>query len=837
MPTRLRPGRPAAGLVPALLAAALAPVARGDAQPEPAPAGGYRQPPAPIARILDAEPLPAVSVSPDRRWLVRLRRRALPPISEVGAPKLRLAGLRINPRTNAGSRDVSYTGLVFQPVDGGAERAVTFPGARGPARIGAPLWAPGGRTVAFTMTGPAGVTLWAVDAPAAGGSGPLRARPLAPVALNAAAGAPCAWAGADRLACLTVPAGRGAPPAPAAAPVAPITQESEGRAAPNPTFQDLLKSADDERLFEHYLTAQVAVLGLDGRVRRLGAPALRTRVAPSPDGRWLLVETAHRPYSYLVPLGAFPSRTEVWDAAAGRVARLVDDSPLDEQASRRFDQVAPGPRNVQWRADAPATLAWVEALDGGDPAAKVARHDALRSLSAPFVGAPVTHAELEYRGQGVVWARDTLAYVTEGWRRTRRTRTWAFNPADPARAPRLIFDRSSEDRYADSGRFELAPNAYGRNALLTSRDGRFAYLAGAGASAEGDRPFVDRYELATGNTQRLFRSAAPYYEEPVAVLDPDRPVLLTRRESVTEVPNYWRRPLVTREAPVQLTRLTDPAPQFAGVTSQLVTYKRRDGVELSATVYLPAGYDKRRDGPLPFFLWAYPLEYGSAAAASQVVGSPYRFTRPSGASHLFLLSQGYGVMDNPTMPIVARDGKEPNDTYVDQLVASAEAAVDQLVTMGVGDRDRMAVGGHSYGAFMTANLLSHTQLFRAGIARSGAYNRTLTPFGFQGEERDYWRAQGLYTAMSPFTYADRMKTPLLLVHGMADDNQGTFPVQSERYYAALKGNGAKVRYVQLPAEAHGYRARESIGHTLYEMTAWLDRFVKPPKKPAAAAAM
>ena len=318
------------------------------------------------------------------------------------------------------------------------------------------------------------------------------------------------------------------------------------------------------------------------------------------------------------------------------------------------------------------------------------------------------------------------------------------------------------------------------------------------------------------------------------MLDPDAGVVLTRRESTTEVPNYWARTVAGNAQPRQLTFFKDPAPQFAGVTSQLVTYKRKDGVELSATVYLPAGYDKAKDGPLPFFLWAYPLEFGSAAAASQVVGSPYRFTRPTGASHLFLLSQGYGVMDNPTMPIVALNGKESNDTYVEQLVTSAQAAVDKLVEMGVGDRDRMGVGGHSYGAFMTANLLSHTNIFRAGIARSGAYNRTLTPFGFQGEERDYWKAQQLYTEMSPFTYANRVKTPILLIHGMADDNTGTFPVQSERYYAALKGNGAKARYVQLPAEAHGYRARESIGHTLYEMVTWLDRYVKPKQEKATA---
>jgi dipeptidyl aminopeptidase/acylaminoacyl peptidase len=556
---------------------------------------GYREPPAPIAQILDAEPTPVVAVSPDRRWLVQLRRRGLPPISEIGAPEVRLAGVRINPRTNGGSRDVSYTGLAFQPVDGGPVRPVTLAGAAAAPRIGAPFWAPGGRRIAFTVTGASAITLWVADAPAAGGSGAVAARRLSAVALNAAAGAPCAWVDAERLACLTVPAGRGAPPAPSAVPTGPIEQESEGKAAPNPTFQDLLRTPADEALFDHYATAQVALVGLDGRVAPVGAPAVRTRVAPSPDGRWLLVETVRRPYSYVVPLGAFPSRTEVWDLS-GRVARVVDERPLDEQVARRFDQVTPGPRNVGWRADAPATLAWVEALDGGDPAAKVARHDALRTLAAPFAGPPVTHLELEYRGQSVVWARPDLAFVTEGWRRTRRTRTWAFDPSTPGAPARPVFDRSSEDRYGDPGRFELAPNAQGRNVLLTTADGRFAFLAGAGASAEGDRPFIDRYELASGKATRLFRSAAPHYEEPVAVLDPDRGVVLTRRESATEVPNYWRRPLVSREAPRQLTNFRDPAPQFAGVTSQLVTYRRKDGVELSATVYLPPATTGRRTG-------------------------------------------------------------------------------------------------------------------------------------------------------------------------------------------------------------------------------------------------
>jgi dipeptidyl aminopeptidase/acylaminoacyl peptidase len=449
-------------------------------------------------------------------------------------------------------------------------------------------------------------------------------------------------------------------------------------------------------------------------------------------------------------------------------------------------------------------------------------------LEAPFTAAPRTLVETAWRARGITWGTNRLAIAREGIAKTRRTRAWLVDPSGAA-APRLLWERSSEDRYTDPGDFLTTRDARGQSRLVITPDGTHAFLAGDGASAEGDRPFVDRYELATGKTLRLFRSAAPYYEQPIGMLDAAGTVALTRRESKTEPPNYFVRDFVRRIAPRQLTAFADPAPQFAGVTSQRITYARADGVKLSATVYLPAGYDTAKDGPLPFFLWAYPLEFRSAEAASQVVGSPHRFVRPTGASHLLLLTQGYGVMDNPTMPIVGAEGKEPNDTYVEQLTASAKAAVDTIVAMGVADRGRIGVGGHSYGAFMTANLLAHTRLFCAGIARSGAYNRTLTPFGFQGEERAYWEAPDLYERMSPFTHANRIKDPILLVHGMADNNTGTFPIQSERMYAALKGNGATVRYVQLPGESHGYTGRESVGHTLAEMTAWLDRHVKPPR--------
>jgi dipeptidyl aminopeptidase/acylaminoacyl peptidase len=369
---------------------------------------------------------------------------------------------------------------------------------------------------------------------------------------------------------------------------------------------------------------------------------------------------------------------------------------------------------------------------------------------------------------------------------------------------------------------------------LRSSDGRSLYLRGDGASAEGDRPFLDRFDIATGKTERLWQSAAPNYEQTLQVVDPDATRIITQRESPTDPPNIFLRNLRDKSL-MPVTKLGDPAPYFAGVKSQLITYTRPDGVKLSATLYLPPGYDKSQ-GRLPFFFWAYPREFQSADAASQLAGSPYEFKRPGRQNYLMLLMHGYGVLDGPTMPIVGMGGKEPNDSYIQQLVASAQAAVDKIVDMGVADRDRVAIGGHSYGAFMTVNLLAHSDIFRTGIAESGAYNRTLTPFGFQAEPRTYWEAPEVYNAMSPFNYANKIKAPVLLIHGQRDDNSGTFPIQSERLFAAIKGNGGDVRYVQLPLEPHGYTARETQRHLLWEYINWLDKYVKNAQPRAATSA-
>ena len=781
----------------------------------------YQQPPAPIADILDAKPTPTVSLSPDRATLALYDRANLPPIAELAEPMLRLAGYRINPRNNgpANSRVAWLNGLSFQPVAGGPARAVQLPAG---ARFMSPSWSPDGRSVALLMDAPTGLELWVADV--ASGA----ARRLTDARVNAAAGGAYDWApDSSALLVRMVPEGRGAAPDVSRPPAGPIVEESLGRTAPARTYQDLLSNAGDEALFDHYFTSQLTYVPLDGRARPLGAPAVHLGAGISPDGRYVLRTAVKRPYSYVVPAGLFPSEISVLDLQ-GREVHRVADLPLRDNIPTPFDSVAPGPRSVGWRSDAPATLVWVEAQDGGDSRAEAEVRDRVFLQAAPFTDAPTPLVDLKERYAGVTWGDADTALVNSRWFNTRHETRLVVDPSDPGEG-RVLLERNYQDRYNNPGFPVTEPNAAGFPVMRFAGDGR-VLMTGPGATREGEYPFLAAMDLTTGESERLWTSATGDYESVVGILDDDARRLVTRRETRNDPPNLYVRNLDAAQqgigAPDALTTFPDPAPQLAGVTRQLVTYTRADGVALSGTLYLPAGYDKDRDGPLPLVMWAYPAEFTDAAVAGQVVDTANRFVRPGGSSHLFLLTQGYAVLDDPSMPIVGRDGAEPNDTYIEQLTASAEAAVNAVVGMGVADRDRIAVGGHSYGAFMTANLLAHTDLFRTGIARSGAYNRTLTPFGFQAEQRTYWEATDTYTEMSPFTYANRVNEPILLIHGEADDNSGTFPVQSERFYAALKGNGANVRYVVLPLEAHGYRARESVGHTLWEMTRWLDEHVK-----------
>jgi dipeptidyl aminopeptidase/acylaminoacyl peptidase len=774
------------------------------AQPPASIETGYQLPPKAIVDILDAPPPPTVVMSPALNVMALLDRSGMPRIADLAEPMLRLAGVRVNPKTNAPHSPALIQGITFKRLADGAETKVVLPPN---VRLSAAAFSPDGKWLSFMISRANGVELWVADVASA------KARAVTAAAINALDG--CTWLqDSSAMLCHFIVAGRGPAPAPPAVPAGPRIQENIGKAAPAPTYQDLLTSAHDEALFEYYFTSQLATVTPAGVTAPIGKPAIFGTALMSPDGRYVLVSRIKRPFSRLVTAGEFPADVEVW-SRKGDLVRKIGEEPLGEGVP--IGGVNVGPRSYRWHPTQPAGVVWVEALDGGDPKAKVPARDRVLGLRAPFTGEPTELAKTEFRFSNVMFTETGVPVLTESDRATRVTRTWVF---DQGNVPRKLWERKQQDRYGDPGTPVMRP---GKGAILQAGDA--IYLSGNGASPQGDRPFLDRLNLKTFATERVFQADERSYETVASLLSDDGKRLLTRWETKTDYPNHYVRDLAagTKTA---LTQFKDPAPQLTGIQKQLVTYDRKDGVKLSATVYLPPDY--KPGTRLPFVLWAYPAEFTDAATASQVVGSPNRFTTISGASHLFFLTQGYGVMDNPTMPIVG-PGETANDTYVEQLVASAEAAVNKLVDMGVADRDRIGVAGHSYGAFMTANLLAHSRLFRAGAARSGAYNRTLTPFGFQNEQRTFWEVPQIYGNMSPFFYAHRIEDPILLIHGEADNNSGTFPVQSERFYMALKGNGKSVRYVTLPLESHGYAARESNLHVLYEWITWFDRYVKNAK--------
>jgi dipeptidyl aminopeptidase/acylaminoacyl peptidase len=766
---------------------------------------GYMTAPQAVIDILDAQPLPTVTVGPSRDVLAIVPRRSMPSIAELSQPMLRLAGLRINPVTNGPHRAPSGTGITVRTVSTQAERPVQVPAN---ARIGGTGFSPNGKKLYFTNTRDNRVELWIADV----ATGQAR---LVNAPLNGISGS-CEWLDdSSAVVCGFVPASRGPVPAAPKVPSGPNVQENYGKPAPGRTYQDLLTSAYDETLFDYYFTSQLAFVDASTlRVTPVGKPGMHLGANVSPNGEYLVVSRIKRPYSRLLPLYDFPLDVEIWTRAGDKV-RTIADVPMGDVVP--INGVMTGPRSERWHPSDPATLVWVEALDKGDLKNTVPHRDRVMVLKAPFKGEPVEVAKTEFRFGGVNFTDDGTIFLTENDRRTRVTRTWVLTSAWAS--PRKLWDRKQQDAYSNPGSPLFRP---GKGTILQTGDS--IYLSGQGASKEGDRPFLDRLNLKTFATERLFRSDAASYESVVGLLGDDAKRVLTRFETRTEPPNYYVRdlPAATKTA---ITQFKDSHPQItkAMADREFVRYQRKDGVGLTGTVYLPVGYQKGQR--VPMLMWAYPREFVDADAASQVTGSPNRFTTLGGSSHLLLLTQGYAIFDGPTMPIVG-PGETANDTYVDQLVSSAAAAVDKAVEMGIADRHRIAVGGHSYGAFMTANLLAHSDLFAAGVARSGAYNRTLTPFGFQAETRTFWEVPEIYAKMSPFWNAHKINEPILLIHGEADDNSGTFPIQSERLYMALKGHGATVRYVTLPHEAHGYAARESNLHVVAETINWLDKYVK-----------
>lgn len=783
---------------------------------------GYQKPPEVMTQMIENTVQKSVIFSAHAKFMAVLTQPGYPSIEEVAQPYVSLAGLRANPKNFGNSRSSYFANLTIRNLAN--KEDFELQNLPKEAKIKDVQFSPDENYISFSLSFKNEIQLWVGDLAA------KSAHRLDSVVLNDTYGRLYQWSPDSKSLLVKCVSKDNVLPEKSEISTGPIVQQNIGKSAPNRTYQDLLSNPTDEAFFDYYLTSQLKMVFLDGQNVKYSRPAVYKDFDFSPDGAYVMTKIIHKPYSYLVPVGDFPYQVSIFDRY-GKLVEKLADVPSADHLPQGFDAVVTGPRAYGWRADQPNTFYWVEAQDEGNPNKRIAIRDIIYTKEVGGEsGLKKKLADCYLRFDHIDWGDDQIALVTERWWKTRAERRVFIKPGNPNYRVNL-WDRYYEDAYNDPGEFVTVKNQYNRDVLLldynsirriTDPNNMWIFSISKGASPQGDRPFILKFNVKTKLTDTLFRSHSPFYEYPVYF--DNKSDLIISRESVIEPTNYFVYN-DKKKKEQQLTFFKNPYPQLFGVSKQQIKYQRKDHLHLTANLYLPKDYNPSK-GRLPVLMWAYPKEYKTSAAAGEVKGSPYRFINVSWASPIFWVTQGYAVLDNVDMPIVGESNEQPNDTFIKQLTENAEAAIDKITKMGIADPDRIAIGGHSYGAFMTANLLAHSKLFAAGIARSGAYNRTLTPFGFQSEERTYWDDPQLYYKMSPFSYANQITTPLLLIHGLADDNSGTFPIQSERFYSALKGFGATTRLVFLPAEAHSYRAKESILDMLWEMNQWLDKYVK-----------
>ncbi len=778
----------------------------------------YQQPPKEIMELVDVPLAPRVLMDEAREVMLFLYRDPYKSIEELSKEELRLAGLRIDPATNIGSRTRYYTNLKIRRLSDDDSTPVQVAGLPESPRLANFSWSPDQRKMAMTHTAEEGVEVWLVDIVSAS------AKRLTEPRVNANMGDVINWFGDSEHLLVKMIAAVRKPliDADQAVPTGPTVSVSDGVMAQNRTYQDLLKNRNDEHNFEQLARADLYRVSIDGENEKWLHNNMYTGISFSPDGNYVLISSIGRPFSYLVPYYRFPSETKIYTSDGIEVETVVE-VPLIEDLPQGFMAVRQGRRDISWRSDRTASVVFAEALDHGDPENEVDYRDAVFQWDAPFKKEPQRILKIINRFAGIQWGDDRLAVARDYWWNTRNTKTYVFDPSDPSVEPVVIDDRNYQDRYSDPGSFVMKRNEMGRQVLAMK--GNNAFLIGDGFSDKGQFPFVDQINLKNIKKKRLYQSAYTNKLETLGEYDPDKDLLLVRIESPAEYPNFYFRQL-KKEKLTQITFFENPFKSIQDVHKEVITYQRDDGLELSGTLYLPVDYDMEKKEKCPMILWAYPTEYKDRSSAGQTTQNPNSFIYPYYGSPIYWVTRGYVVLDDAAFPIVGEGEEEPNDSFRSQLVANAKAAIDAVDNLGYIDRNRVAVGGHSYGAFMVANLLSHSDLFAAGIARSGAYNRTLTPFGFQSEERNYWEAPEVYYTMSPFMHADKMKSPLLLIHGEADNNSGTYPMQSERYFNAIKGLGGTARLVVLPRESHGYSARESVLHVLWEQDEWLKKYLE-----------
>ena len=780
----------------------------------------YQKPSPEILQLADFERAPTVNMDSKKEYMLFSYRNTYKTLEDLNQEEMKLAGLRINPITNISSTTTYVNNLKIRKVNETDKEPIQVSGLPNNPNITNISWSPNEKMIAFTNTTTKGVELWIIDVATA------KARKLTDDNLNANLGNPFTWY-RDNSALLikVLPADRPKLIDPKQSlPTGPTVSMSDGKVSQNRTYQDLLKNKTDEQNFETLVNSELYKVDLNGNKSLFMKKAIYAGTGFSPDGKYLMVTIIERPYSYLVTLGRFPQKSMIYDLS-GKLIKIVNEVPLSEIMPKGFMAVRTGKRNMSWRADKPASLYYVEALDGGDPAVKVDYRDEVFTWDAPFDKPATSLVKTPQRFNDITWGNNEIAIMNDYWYDTRNVKTYLINPSKFNEQPKIIWDRNYQDIYSDPGNFETRKNEYGWNTLAIEKDKM--YLIGEGNSKEGQFPFIDEFDVKSFKTKRLYQSAYKDKKEDIySIEDYKNGLALVLIQSKNEYPNYFLRNYNKKDDKKQITFNKNPFESIKDVIKKVIKYKRDDGVELSGTLYLPIGYDTTKKEKMPLLIWAYPEEFKDKNSAGQSDKNPNQFTFPNYGSFIYWVTKGYVVLDDASFPIVGEGDKEPNDTFIEQLVANGKAAIDAVDALGYIDRTKVAVGGHSYGAFMTANLLTHSDLFACGIARSGAYNRTMTPFGFQSEQRNFWDAHDIYNKMSPFYTADKMKKPILLVHGEADNNPGTFTLQTERYFQAIKGLGGNARMVILPKESHGYVAKENILHLLWEQEQFLDKYLK-----------
>lgn len=778
----------------------------------------YQKPSVEILALADYERAPSVRMDTKKEYMLFMYRNTYKTLDELSQDEMRLGGLRINPTTNISSSVTYINNLKVRKIADKTETQVT--GLPANPKITNISWSPNEKKVAFTNTTATGVELWILDIVTG------KANKLTEPVLNANLGNPISWlTDNETLLIKVLPKNRPALiDSKTDLPTGPTVSTSDGKVSQNRTYQDLLKNPTDEANFQTLVTAELYKISLSGKMNLFKGADLYAGEDISPDGKYIMISTLQKPFSYIVPYSRFPYTTTVYDINGTKV-KTVNEVPLTEVQAKGFSSTRKGKRSMNWRGDKPATLQYVVALDEGDQANDVPFRDELFSWDAPFTANPTSLLKTKQRYGGVNWGNDNLAIAYDSWYDTRNLKAYLFNPSNPNEAPKVISDRNYQDIYNDPGNFETKRNQYNRN-VLAIENGNM-YLIGDGFTKEGQFPFIDELNIKTLKTKRLYTSKIKDKKEDLlSIEDFKKGDVLVQIQSKNDFPNYYFRNIKSGKL-TPITNFKNPFESIKNVYKEVIKYKRNDGVELSGTLYLPAGYDRvKKSEKLPLLIWAYPEEFKDKNSAGQSNKNPNEFTFPYYGSFVYWVTKGYAVLDDASFPIIGEGTTEPNDTFIPQLVANGEAAINAVNALGYINPKKVAVGGHSYGAFMTANLLTHSNLFACGIARSGAYNRTLTPFGFQSEQRNYWDVPNVYNTMSPFMNADKMKTPLLLVHGDADNNPGTFTLQSERYFQALKNLGAPVRLVLLPKESHGYAAKDNILHLLWEQDQFLEKYLK-----------